>query len=79
MIVGLRLNRSGNHAGLVRLVQASVGRVAIFDVWIAWRQYRKRTPDRVNIAEGSKRVRQRGGSGTTHNKATGSEDVDQSG
>jgi len=59
--------------------QAIVGLVAVVGVWIAWRQFRKRGPDTTNIAEGSSRVKQSGGSGDTKNVSRDSEDVDQSG
>lgn len=59
--------------------QALVGLVVMFGVWIAWRQYKSRKPDTTNIAQGSSRVKQSGGNGTTRNEARDSEDVDQAG
>ena len=59
--------------------QAIVGLIAVFGVWIAWRQWRKAKPDTTNIADGSSRVKQSGDLGTTHNEVRNSDDVDQSG
>jgi len=59
--------------GLVAVIGTVIGTV------IAWQRWRKPGTDTTNIAEGSSRVKQSGGPGTTRNEARNSEDVDQSG
>ncbi len=59
--------------------QAIVGLVAVFGVWIAWRQYKTRRPRTENIIVGGNRNTQSGGDGDTVNTIREGNDNDQSG
>ncbi|WP_143529944.1 hypothetical protein [Salibaculum halophilum] len=53
--------------------------VAVFGVWIAWRQYRAAKPKTENTILGGNRNRQSGGDGDTVNTIRHGDDNDQSG
>ncbi len=64
---------TGNWIALAALVVAAIG------AYLRWRSTKKSKMDTTNIAAGSRGVKQKGGAGTTHNEATDSTDVNQSG
>lgn len=59
--------------------QAIVGLIAVFGVWITWRQYKGRAKTTENTIRHGSRNTQGGGAGHTANKIEHGDDNQQSG